>query len=371
MFIVIITTMITSIIVASFIKLINRDYTSSSTQDLSQSAYDSAQAGVEDAKRFLAKYELTCFRDTKDAHVCEKLNTALHSSKNSCNALYAEGYGVGSGNGETVLSSSTSSNEEDLNQAYTCLKIQKDSSEFLGEVDKDDQKIIPLKASSPYNKIVLSWHSDRDGEILNLDPLSGNLLFPKESDWGGRPAAIKAQFIGDQPGRSSLSDLNTNFSDDGIGIDEQVYYPVKSTISHHANLPSTKRTGNNAPEPAGCMANMSTKPYACKIEIKTAQDIPREISSYMIISPLYRKANFKIELFKDNTLVSFEGVQPIVDSTGRANYQFRRVESRVEMTDYNSIIPNYAVQIDGNAALCKNFYVTRMRNNIQQSGCKK
>ena len=67
MFLVVVTSMLVSLLVASFIKSVNRDLQSATNRDLSQSAYDSAQAGVEDAKRALTKYYQDCVNNTFSA----------------------------------------------------------------------------------------------------------------------------------------------------------------------------------------------------------------------------------------------------------------------------------------------------------------
>ena len=59
-FIVIMVSILVSIMSASFLRIMLRDQEQASRLDLSQSAYDSAQAGVEDAKRFLRIYKGAC-----------------------------------------------------------------------------------------------------------------------------------------------------------------------------------------------------------------------------------------------------------------------------------------------------------------------
>ena len=59
-------------------------------------------------------------------------------------------------------------------------------------------------------------------------------------------------------------------------------------------------------------------------------------------------------------IIPFSGVQSVVDSTGRANDLFRRVEARLEMVDTYFPIPDAALTLAGdNNQLKKNFYVTR------------
>lgn len=370
MFIVVVTTTLIALITASFLRLQVRDQQMASTQDLSQSSYDSAQAGVEDAKRFMDRYYRDCSIANRDSANCKKISDALSKSLDSCNAL---GGFVGATSGETQIQSS-SGGGSDLNQAYTCLKIKKNSPDFLGETSNDQARTIPLRGVSPFNKVRISWHTKRNGsnnEAITLDSTPSPRL-KKVGDWGNRPAVIKAQFYGYRNG-GSLDDLNTNFSDDGHGIDEQIYYPIGSSVSSftRVKLPNNKRSGSNITNqvtPVVCNNNFNSV-YACSLEVVIGSDInSAKVESYLRLTPLYKQAEFKIELMKDDKVIDFDGVQPIVDSTGRANDQFRRVESRLEMAGNDLPLPDFAVQQEGNTPLCKNFYVTHLKNNLGESG---
>ena len=71
---------------------------------------------------------------------------------------------------------------------------------------------------------------------------------------------------------------------------------------------------------------------------------------------MYNATHFKVTLNSGATPLDFSGVQPSIDSTGRASTQYSRVETRVDLTSTNFAFPEAAVDLTGN--LCKDFTVT-------------
>lgn len=62
--------------------------------------------------------------------------------------------------------------------------------------------------------------------------------------------------------------------------------------------------------------------------------------------------DYRVELLNNlNNIVTFDGVQPSIDSTGRANDLFRRVESRVEIGQADLPAPINSVYTSG--VFCK------------------
>lgn len=383
MFLVVIASSLIALIVASFMRLAVRDQSQASNQDLSQSAYDSAQAGVEDAKRYMTKYAADCASGYDLSTVdCQRMKASMES--NSCNMLYGGGSGVTSvENGETVIQTHTG--DRILDQAYTCVKISQNTPDFIGKISVGQPKIVPLRGVSTFRRIRLSWHTREDMTNVNreisLDSvlIGGRPTLLSNSDYSrhiNRPAVIKSQFYGYTNGMSDLSEFDTNFSDDGRGLNEQLYYPVSGSGAIDVSLPvGERRTGSPATRTADlslvrCERNLDRAVYACSVTVDLGHNVERDHTAFMRLTPIYKSANFKVELLNGDDVVNFDGVQPKIDSTGRANDQLRRVESRIEFVDQNMPVPDFALQLDdGGSPLCKDFWVTNINNNIDES-CK-
>ena len=78
--------------------------------------------------------------------------------------------------------------------------------------------------------------------------------------------------------------------------------------------------------------------------------------AFLRITSIYNDTDIRLSFdnIGDGT-IKFDGVQPKVDSTGRAGDVYRRVSSRISSSS-NINYPEYAVDITG--SLCKDFSVT-------------
>ena len=391
-FIVIVVGVLVSIMSASFLRLMFRDQEQASKLDLSQSAYDSAQAGVEDAKRFLRIFRSACSNPSSGVVVFERAtydcNTMRDAIQNdSCYVLATAG--IGNANSETIIqtnssSGGASSRDVDLNQAYTCVKIRMNTADFLGRTNDGAPSVINLKGAVAFNRVRIRWHSRENmtnGDNISLDTLSNPSVRPRidSQNWRNqnRPAILKAQFYGYVPGSGgSSSNMDKPYPENGNGASEMLFYPINSNSSNMLspdipNMPKVRRNESSSDATTGytftrCSDRMdaNSNTYACQTTVNIGRSVdPRDVL-YLRLTPLMNDSNFKVELLNGDNVVDFAGVQPKVDSTGRANTQLRRVESRIGFNDTNFPVPLFSAQTENEKEpICKDFSVTRLSNS--------
>ena len=387
-FIVIVVGVLVSIMSASFLRLMFRDQEQASKLDLSQSAYDSAQAGVEDAKRFLRIFRSACGSSGTGSfegvtYNCNAMRSAIQNE--SCYTLATAG--IGNANGETIVQTNSgaggaSSRDADLNQAYTCVKLRMNTADFLGRTNDGAPSVINLRGTTAFNRVRIRWHSRENmtnGNNIALDSLSNPSVRPRidSRNWRNqnRPAILKAQFYGYIPGvGKSSSSMDTPYPDDGNGASEMLFYPTTSTSalsSNVSNMPTVRRNESSSQATTDytftrCSDRMdaNSNAYACETTVNIGRSVSPNDVLYLRLTPLMNDSNFKVELLNGDNVVDFAGVQPKVDSTGRANTQLRRVESRIGFNDTNFPVPLFSAQTESNEEpICKEFSVTRLTNS--------
>lgn len=382
LFVVIFSTLLLSIVAVSFVQLMIVDQQQASNADLSRSAYDSAQAGVEDAKRLLILNQ-ECQSDPSAASNC---NAVLSSLKNvdangqtaGCYVLNDSGVSTTvtrRDDSETLVQESTTNK---LDQAYTCVKVTVDTDNYTNTLNANESLLIPLTATGPYQQIELSWFSQKDLSISKTDKTTVGYpsqnpsqvhLPPVGSKWADNdPALVRAQLI--QAGTSfTLDDL------DGVDSHTLFLYPanlgaINPTPTSFA-LDARRETGSGVPQAISCKATLGGGGYACVTRIQLqnpANGAASNRNAFLHLTALYNQSHFQVRLLdSSNNPVKFAGVEPEVDSTGRANDQFRRVLARVQLQS-DMTLPDAALTVTGN--LCKDFTVTTDPNDYRSlSAC--
>ena len=149
--------------------------------------------------------------------------------------------------------------------------------------------------------------------------------------------------------------------------DDGVIIQRKRVIAAGADAVRRDASTSQKVYPTSCKASLSAGGYACSV-LLSVPDINPGDSQYTILrlNSLYTSTNYKVEMLDaSRQVVKFNGIQPKVDSTGRANDRFRRVESRIEAVDNQFPVPDFAVsQGDSGNKLCKDFWVTNLSSGF-------
>lgn len=381
LFVVIFATLLLTIVTISFARIMMHDQQQASTIDLSQSAYDSAQAGVEDAKRAILHYQVVCSlpgaNPTNPATPCGIAASQINSQ--TCNAFAAAG-----GLNDVVLANDggrevkiQNTEAKGLDQAYTCNKITLNTKDYVGSLSKDSYDIIPLIGLGNFDKVRVNWFTNSDyqsptpssfGSLSLLSPSSGVPLLPSNAtSWSpNRPPILRTQLI--QFGSSfTLDDFESGSAATGSNANTLFLYPSgTSGVSFTGTTSSYTFVGyDNRQLPTGkpysvsCSGNISSGGYACTAILTLPNPISGNASNrtaFLRLGALYNPTSYQVSMI-DTTggIVNFDSVQPMIDSTGRANSLFRRVQARVRLS---SDFQYPSAEVHTNGSLCKNFLVT-------------
>ncbi len=384
LFIVIFSALLITTITVAFIRIMIQDQAQATTNDLSKSALDSAQAGVEDAKRAIVTYRAHCTTAAESGTTeCVNLARAL-TDGTRCDTMQQAGIAGIPGDSEVLIKQSEG--DVALQQAYTCVKVQLNTTDYVGSVTPNTSRLIPLKASGSFNEVTVEWYSQQDLQsALAGDPSNSNTKvdlgldssLPKQADWPkNRPALIRAQLL--QFGDSfQLSDFDKNQNDK---TNNASLFLVPSSVGRDTvSFSDDVRQSHTSDtlEQVRCDQNFSAtsvdSQYACKVTIQLPNPIGADNGNnrhaYLRINELYNtNTSFRVTMSDGTNPVTFSAVQPIVDSTGRANDLFRRVRSRVELD--GSSVPSAEAAVDITGSLCKTFLVTDQAADYTAGGCQ-
>lgn len=359
-YIVAISTLILVIVVASFATLIVSQMERTSNADLSQSAYDAAMAGVEDAKLAYLNYK-NCkaagytaassvtdgepWNDDRDA--CSHI---LYYMNNPDCDMVAKMLGrvVTPGVGMEVKEDEEGNN---MQQYYTCVKINNQPQDQTKNLQPYETAVFkPVFASgsaSEIKKIKVRWGGNSNLSVTILQAPSGfnfdDFTFPS--------------LVGDN---ETGTNLGTVFlTRDGVGTDP-------STISGNVVMKSNDKIVQNERNNVSWNENNDMYKYEAIIElpavyngsdsVKKADGL-FEIAIMSFDSSSNNGESVSISYLKDgDEPVSIEN-QFVVDSTGRANDLYKRVKVTLDAEGQGDLVIGGPL-ILGDGGLEKNFSVT-------------
>lgn len=370
LYVVIFTTILFGVITLSFIRIILSESVQSNKDDLSQSAYDSALAGVEDAKIAVNKY-YNCLTNPSGSD-CAKY-TAGNLFGGNCESFNLKNKILGITEAEVKIQESTASGldyENNTDQAYTCVIINNVVPDYRSTLTSDTRtRVIPLGISGgeldKIKRIEFRWYSEINGTTFSelypaSDPRTDNLA--KKSDTSV-PPVVSVTLL--RTGSSiNLDNYNTAETPD---YSTMILRPVESggrtTLSRTDIEEASRADVDNHLFKINC----SHGEFACTVNLGNGSDalFSADGNAFLIVSLPYGETitDFVVTLYEDagvDKSIDFENVQISVDSTGRANQLLRRVETRLDPSDSFFPYPDYELTLSGNTddSFLKNFWIT-------------
>lgn len=349
-FIVLFAAIFMVVITVSFLLVMMRDQQQATQYDLSQNAYDSAMSGVSDAERAVALCAAT-----PSLAGCNQLTTGGCQTLGNIAGLGVTFSMAPDGNKEYPIQT-TSGGSNDLNQAYTCVTVDTHPSDYQANVNEGVPLVIPLQANASVSQLNFSWQKATTS-VTPSYPTSSATGLLNYTAWNqtpnNYPPVMQLQLLRLGSGGSvTLSDL------DGQAAETALLYPQNGSLGTSSpssiNFSTDARQKPSSLQPVNCYHD-AIKGDQCFATLKDGSNPMVSTSGpaalYLVMTPIYGNASITVGLNSGNY---FENLQASVDSTGRANDLFRRVQARVDLVPHPTY-PNAAVSLQG--PLCKNFTV--------------
>lgn len=376
-FVVVFSALFVTIITVSFVSLMVRGQQQAINADLSNSAYDSALAGVEDGKRLLLKYR-QCLRDANAYGDCTTVLSLFASP--DCN-MVRQGITGEADDKEMLVQSASGSDvtSQALDQAYTCVVVKYTAEQKELQVLDGESVLVPIDSGGKsYNKINISWFMKDMAAPLNLNlPSGGTTELPTKTQWmavgagSTRPPILRAQWI-QHSGSFDVVDFDADKTESfkQVANTKTVFlYPntagLTSTTFNVEDDRSTAAPAIKDPVPVVCQSSQyNFGQYACSLDLELPDPIGNKgvRTGYLQLGALYNSTKVRIMLKSTNDPVAI--VAPTIDSTGRANDLFRRVKVGISFTgEY----PRAGFDVTGN--LCKDFSVSNTPDGYSPGSC--
>ena len=419
-YVVAFSTLLLVIIAASFAAIIISEIARTSNDDLAQSAYDSALAGVEDAKVAYYNYR-NCLNqgavrangvNYADGLDCKEIIYLVEKEGSDCDVVaHILGRKIESvdENGNEGVMVSETTNQNNMKQAYTCVKLANQLKDYRTTLTSNTQvRVLQVKledgvSANDINSVRISWHADSSGHTLNYGNFNfstDSVVFPPFTNGTPVPPTIALTMIqtsktfyfsdfdlskGDRTNRGTLYLVPIGKKEKASISKPGNYYGVyngsKNFITPAQVVKSNDKAAKNLP--FGVYCSDESDMY-CTVEIglpKPVGEGVRNDDTFMFAISLPYGAKYDTQIAmafcksatecvssqvldggeEETNIVSLKGMQVGVDSTGRANDLFKRVEVRLDTGGNAMPYPLYGIQLlgsGGGSLLKKNLTVT-------------
>ena len=385
MFVVMFTVIILSIITLSFTRLILSESMKTSNTDLSQSAYDSALAGIEDAKIALLRYHncldqgYTRYSGGTCGEIIKNMQDGI--ANEDCSTVQKVLGREQTDEQHSVVvqetqNSTDSGNNTNMLQAYTCVTIKEDLDDYRTTLNDNNRlRIIPIRSEhiDEIGYVRLRWFSQVNYFRANKDMRWCPSNFFASGSCSGSlqaPTTLSTRIIQTDT-TFNLSELSASSAANQTNLGTIFLVPQQGTSANKivaSEWGDAANKAENNPKNVNCQIGLE---WFCTVDIELPKTFrgnngKNDANTYLIVSLPYGspETDISVQTFNrsgisDANRYDFTGVQARVDSTGRANDLYRRIETRVELVDIYYPYPEFEINMTGNDSLFdKTFYVT-------------
>lgn len=423
-YIVAFSTLILMIIATSFAAIIISEITRTTNDDLSQSAYDSAMAGVEDAKLAFYNYQ-NCMTQKQSGNAPSECDEIISIMNNPNCDMVGQILGrTGAGENSVIVQESNTGNvSNNMQQAYTCVEMKDSLDNYQSTLSSSNMiRVVKVKfdngtKADDIKKVRVSWQLDADSTNINYSNFGSNgVVFPQRGVLKvANPPTISLAMLqtadtfklsdftmsqGERTDRGMVYLVPTDNKGSAASSRDGNYIGAYKTdkganlIDKRAFWKSNDKTSKNLPYAVYCEEGNE---YMCSATIDLpnpvlankdnpgAAENKRSDDTFVFVVGLpYGEptTDFMLEFFcadgvacgtqtaesgEETTTnqAKLKGVQVEIDSTGKANDLFRRVAVRLDNTNDLSLSlmgPLELLESGGKDALKKDYVVTTEYN---------
>lgn len=365
---------------------------------LQSSAKIAAESGVEDAKRLIVycynKRQSDGSYPPADKPLCSEVIGKLSDELEGrgCDKILKPMYDKGgisdveeesNNRGYRVKVGNNSGGKNENNEYYQCLKIATKTDNYQGVVNNLGKSVIvPLRVVDKNNNaaviasLEIEWHRNvagNDGDNpAKMNGAMGTGL-PPAGTWNSgnsnRPAVLRVERVGVPKGNFTLDQLadsdtaltlRPSVNGNGGGKDKNRYHLGDYKPYYQSGRDSIAPNNQYGGKAPIVEAKCDGADYACKTIFEDSLDTTKT-DYYLRINAIYRSTHFKITAYGQNgKKLYFDGVQPLVDVTGRSSDSFSRIQARLKPSfDKNADSTNWWPEyvIDTNGKVCKDIEV--------------
>lgn len=238
--------------------------------------------------------------------------------------------------------------EETPEVTFTCLLIEPEPEDLVFSNDAiktNRSKVVPIQTGQNISSFTIEWYDANSSTVdqsCDLNPPA----FTNSADWD-KVSLLRLELVPIPNGdfdREFLLDNQASF----------ILYPC-SEADGTSDVALSNNTGSSGGGVVGANCEQEA-PYVCQITIITIDaDIGSHNNYYMKLSSIYNNLNVRITAMDvANNLLRFAGTQAVVDSTGRANDVFRRIQARVPLYDMHTYPTATLQTVDD---ICKRYVI--------------